>query len=245
MMKLYRLKSWYTLADAAARLSLTLAEPITENDVIQLAADGEITVSWFLNGAYSAQQITVSCDYPRNEFKRVRTEPEYDENGESWGHYLSGIFTLPVDLYPPWGWWLLTFIGKGGESGELYSPIVIDADDGSFWAFYGPGGSDFMNFPAKDEIVITRKDIEAFEHHIHSLDAVESADTSHNITSERGCRRFILENWDKIKLLHGDEADGRQVLRVLNIHMDKNEKRPALKTVQNKLIELRNEKLIP
>ena len=67
----------------------------------------------------------------------------------------------------------------------------------------------------------------------------------HDITAERGCRRFILENWDKIKKLHGDKADGRQVLGVLNIHMDKNEERPKLKTVQNKLGELRNEGLIP
>lgn len=66
-----------------------------------------------------------------------------------------------------------------------------------------------------------------------------------DITKERGCRRLILENWDKIKLLHGDNADGRQVLRVVNRNMADGEKKLKLKNVQNKLIELRNEKLIP
>lgn len=67
----------------------------------------------------------------------------------------------------------------------------------------------------------------------------------HDITRERGCRRLILENWDKIKLLHGDNADGWQVLKVLKTHIDEDERVPKLKTVQNRLIELRKEKLIP
>lgn len=64
-----------------------------------------------------------------------------------------------------------------------------------------------------------------------------------DITTTRGCRRRILENWDTIEARYGPKADGRQVLRVLN--EDKDEKKPALKTVQNHLIELRRKKLIP
>jgi len=67
----------------------------------------------------------------------------------------------------------------------------------------------------------------------------------HDIATERGCRRLILENWDKIEAEYGPNADGRQVLRVLKRNLDKGEKEPALKTIQNRLIILRNEKLIP
>ena len=67
-----------------------------------------------------------------------------------------------------------------------------------------------------------------------------------SIDKERGCRRQILENWAVITQRYGSKPDGRQVLRVISQFLDKDlSKPPALHTVQNKLIELRNEKLIP
>lgn len=70
-------------------------------------------------------------------------------------------------------------------------------------------------------------------------------DKGKDIKTERGCRRQIREHWDKIKLLNGVNADGRQVLSVLKIHVDASELPKKLKTVQNCLIQLRKEKLIP
>ena len=67
----------------------------------------------------------------------------------------------------------------------------------------------------------------------------------HDVTTERGCRGLILKNWHKITLLHGDNADGQQVLRVLKRELDVSERAPKLKTVQNNLILLRKEKKIP
>ena len=64
-----------------------------------------------------------------------------------------------------------------------------------------------------------------------------------DITAERGARRRILEHWDSIEKEYGPNADGRQVLRVLK--RDKGEDVPVLKTVQNRLSDLRAEKLIP
>lgn len=160
-----KLKSWYTLEEAAARLSRTLGHPITEHDVVQLASDGHIVVCWFLSNHHDhyAQPVLVSCDYPRGEETFIRTEPDYDDDGKVFGRAISGQFKLPVDIYPPWAWWLLTFIGKGGESGTGWDPIVIDTDDGRPWAFYEQGGGDFFHFPLKEEITIARTDIENFE----------------------------------------------------------------------------------
>jgi hypothetical protein len=67
----------------------------------------------------------------------------------------------------------------------------------------------------------------------------------YDIKRERGCRRLILEYWHEIKSLYEDNADARQVLRVLKRNIEKYERLPALKTVQNRLIDLRKEKLIP
>ena len=39
--------------------------------------------------------------------------------------------------------------------------------------------------------------------------------TGHDITTERGCRRQILEIWDTVLQLHGASADARQVLRII------------------------------
>lgn len=66
-----------------------------------------------------------------------------------------------------------------------------------------------------------------------------------DIKSERGCRRLIRENWPEIRSLYGAKADGRQVLIVLTRNKGKNDELPDLKTVQNKLGELRKENLIP
>ncbi len=68
---------------------------------------------------------------------------------------------------------------------------------------------------------------------------------NHDITTERGCRRAILEAWDDIEKCHGPNADGRQVLRVLRRIKTGSEEAPQLKTIQNRLSDLRKEKLIP
>lgn len=183
-----RLKSWYTLEEAAARLSRTLAQSITEHDVIQLASDGHIPVCWFLSNHHDhyAQPVLVSCDYPRGDSTFIRAEPNYDDDGATFGRALSGQFKLPVDIYPPWGWWLLTFIGKGGESGTFWDPIVIDTDDGNFWAFYDKSGSDFFHFPTKEEITIARADIEDFELACRSPQQVSpTIENSKSFESER------------------------------------------------------------
>jgi len=67
----------------------------------------------------------------------------------------------------------------------------------------------------------------------------------HDMAKERGCRLAILTNWDTIEKSRGPNAAGPQVLRELNRKKDPAEKSPSLKTVQNRLIELRKENLIP
>ena len=62
---------------------------------------------------------------------------------------------------------------------------------------------------------------------------------------ERGSRMEILENWMEIQKEYGAQASGQQVLRFLKRKSDAADKVPALKTIQNSLIELRKEDKIP
>lgn len=75
--------------------------------------------------------------------------------------------------------------------------------------------------------------------------AHKATPAEHDMTSERGCRELILRNLDKIKALHGDKPSARQVLRIVERNIGKFEEAPSLKTVSNKMSELRKEKLIP
>lgn len=67
----------------------------------------------------------------------------------------------------------------------------------------------------------------------------------HDITAERGCRRLILENWDAIEKVRGSAPSPRYVLIELGKYISDNDSKPTLKTVQNRLNDLRKEKLIP
>lgn len=87
---------------------------------------------------------------------------------------------------------------------------------------------------------VSLPDVEA----LSAMPIQQAAHDKRDIETERGCRRLIRENWDRVLSRYGKEADGRQVLRVLKLNIEKNEHIPNLKTVQNHLSVLRREKII-
>ncbi len=63
MSKLFKLKQWLTLEDAAKHLSIALGETVREQDVLRLALDGHLRLSIHLvNGAYARPCIPISLD---------------------------------------------------------------------------------------------------------------------------------------------------------------------------------------
>jgi hypothetical protein len=56
MKKLYKLKEWYSLEDAAKRLTLTLNEEITVKDILQLFIEGHLELSWYMRNIH-AQKV--------------------------------------------------------------------------------------------------------------------------------------------------------------------------------------------
>ena len=59
MSKLFKLKEWVTLPDAAKRLAITFGEDVTEADVLQLALDGKLQLSIYLVNAVEVRHGTL------------------------------------------------------------------------------------------------------------------------------------------------------------------------------------------
>jgi hypothetical protein len=55
MRKLYKLKHWYSLEDTAERLTLTLSETVNVKDVLQLAVEGHLKLSWYMRHVAAIQ----------------------------------------------------------------------------------------------------------------------------------------------------------------------------------------------
>ncbi|MFO1435500.1 MAG: hypothetical protein U1F34_03730 [Gammaproteobacteria bacterium] len=60
MSKLYKLKEWFSLEDAARRLSSGLDEPVSRDDVVQLVIEGHLPMSWFARHV-PAEEVAKRC----------------------------------------------------------------------------------------------------------------------------------------------------------------------------------------
>jgi hypothetical protein len=86
MKKLYKLKQWFSLEDAAMRLSGVLGEPVTLDDMLQLIIDGHIPVSWYARYV-PAERVAKACVLLyswQNIFEKELPPGEYV--GEVWWH---------------------------------------------------------------------------------------------------------------------------------------------------------------
>jgi hypothetical protein len=188
MRKLDRLKFWYTLPKAAKRLTITLSESITENDLIQSAAEGYLTPSWFITDKhkFSAFEVTAIGS------------PVLDEDGDRNEGEVFGLFNLPTHIYPPWIFGLLALSGKGlaPEHGRI--PIIFNPENKKYFALESPYNYDtdkFLDFPSKEDLVITQKDLDTFEQGMKALgeDSIAPFSTPIPFTQLNKGRRDILD----------------------------------------------------
>jgi hypothetical protein len=86
MGKLFNLKEWLTVSDAAQHLSIVFSEEVTEADIYQLALGGKLTLSVdFPNGAYAKLGRKVPYDQAKLTelpIKKVDGTPIYTIIGE-------------------------------------------------------------------------------------------------------------------------------------------------------------------
>lgn len=108
---------------------------------------------------------------------------------------------------------------------------------------------------AESDACLERKEADPLSNDDESHEQAESIDdtdstrerrANHDMAREKGTRLLILENWDRIESERGASANGYETLRELRkIVGDSSSRLRSLKSIQNRLVELRNEKLIP
>lgn len=113
--KLFKLRDWFTIKDAAVHLSSVMSEPVTEADVLRLVMDGHLKVSIFLghdqfavcNEALSQEQASdLSWSAPDEYQEVVRWEdPDgivprqkciYLRSEDRFYHLLRGVHDFPL-----------------------------------------------------------------------------------------------------------------------------------------------------
>jgi hypothetical protein len=99
--KLFKLKEWLTLSDAAKHLSGVCGEEVTEADILRLALDGHLTLSVnFVNHAYVKPGKVVGYDDVKwGEFPAEFTSSEMMKNlpAEMRGKIISYIKSLQIN----------------------------------------------------------------------------------------------------------------------------------------------------
>lgn len=101
MSKLFKLKKWVTIQDAAKRLAITFGEPVTEADLFRLALDGHLKLSVYLvNAAYGRQCVPVK--FEEIEWREVpaldgKSTIKLPEGGRVWADEL-GCFQVKRDV---------------------------------------------------------------------------------------------------------------------------------------------------
>lgn len=73
MSKLFKLKEWVTIPDAARHLSQIVNEPVSEADILQMALDGHIKISVYFPNRAKARvgRVIPYKDVPRNELPTI------------------------------------------------------------------------------------------------------------------------------------------------------------------------------
>jgi|TARA_B100001964_G_C14166982_1_gene569582 hypothetical protein len=167
--KNYKAKSWFSLEDAAARLSSGLGEEITVQNVLELVIEGHLPISWYARQAFA--QVVVSAE----EGWRVLDEADPIRQ-------LDGPYRLALEHCGALKDWIHSSLSQTG--GELASDgfFVSDAEEQILqimayyegqryrvknqWSRMEGSYRPSMKFPHESELVIQREDIDTFERSI-------------------------------------------------------------------------------
>lgn len=115
MSKLFKLRDWFTIKDAAAHLSSAMSEPVTEADVLRLVMDGHLAVSLFLgHDQFAAPNLTILDEEAEDhswkapgEYVGIERWDEFDDNkvrgstvrlwpGDRFYNLLRGVHDFPL-----------------------------------------------------------------------------------------------------------------------------------------------------
>lgn len=148
MKKLYTLKSWFSLPDAAERLSAGLGEQVTVNDILQLVIERHLPLSWYtrhvparrvapytaLRGrGYSPEFFHLFPDNKLSPDQLIISKEWECVDGEESIVYLEGSYQLELEYCGALMDWIHAHItNTGGELISLNGFFVSD-NEGTIW----------------------------------------------------------------------------------------------------------------
>ena len=206
MSKLFKLKQWLTVPDAAKRLSLDLDEEVTEADVLRLALDGHLALSVRFVNPVTAFAATV---IPLNEAptiegpdgEKVYAAPTIGDDkaliSDDRPTTLTGVYDLPFlggeQLDVEHRYQALT----NGSPVEVFCPhgTFVSGPGGTLLQLYHRGGERDIDFypasglPGDAAMVVRRDALLAFEQSI--ADNRQSIDRPLG-TQERRTRLVVI-----------------------------------------------------
>lgn len=150
MRKLYNLKNWYSLEDAAKRLTVTLGEDFSVNDLLGMVIEGHVPLSWNMRRvpALALAPYTKICNWDTSlqsifatmgmeqkpalkpgQLETMACLNDYEEEAE----YLEGAHKLELEMCGAIKEWVLSLItSTGGKLISLEGYIVADSQ-GCLW----------------------------------------------------------------------------------------------------------------
>ncbi|AMP36821.1 hypothetical protein [Ralstonia solanacearum] len=188
MRKLYQLKKWYTVGEAAKRLTLTLDERVDSTDVFRLMADGELSVFWYVRGRDGVEVAPANWYVTEDDLDEDEEYPEVPTAYLSVSRqsekvsFLDGVYRVETEVCRGSLDWVISLAtGQGGNIASLCGTLLID-EQGRMWELLErlderrrrdlPEGLPYDDVghykissgrPRIEEIVITKQEIERFE----------------------------------------------------------------------------------
>ncbi|MCG7969988.1 MAG: hypothetical protein JBO36_04960 [Candidatus Thiodiazotropha taylori] len=152
MKKLYKLKTWFSLSDAAERLSASLEEEVSVKDVLQLAIEGALPISCYVRDLparrYPPQTNSDSPSPPEdsitnknNKLKRKinivdsTTMVATEENtlGYKVTDFLKGPYKIRLDNCDAIKDWLYGLITKSDSEIGVRDGFFLSDEEGNTW----------------------------------------------------------------------------------------------------------------
>lgn len=142
MKKIYKLKQWYSLEDAAKRLTQTLSEKIDTLDVLGLAIEGHIQLHWYLRHVSAIEVEFTTKEIP--SFKSLNSDASEDQesffvngfypvNPNGKVSYLNGAHIILLEICGALSDYLRSHLtGTGGELISIDGFYIRD-EEGKIW----------------------------------------------------------------------------------------------------------------
>ncbi|OUS34125.1 hypothetical protein A9Q94_17300 [Rhodobacterales bacterium 56_14_T64] len=168
MKKIYKLKQWYSIDDAADRLSLTLGEEVSSLAVLELALDGHISLHWFMRhvsaqeGVYETRSELMLLDKENKLTLPMGMEGEgatvnvlvkdfFPLDGRKSISILDGPHRLRLELCIALEDYLRAHLTNTGGNLSCFDGFFVENDDGHLFQVMKSFDSEYIKSMSPDE----------------------------------------------------------------------------------------------